>query len=136
MLINKSPAVKVHKSFGYKDYYWVNKNGKVFKITKDKDGKDKVKEMSPFITKDGYVEYVLTDNQGNKKHKQAQLIVLTSFKGLPVGKKEANHKDKKRYNNKLSNLEWLTPSQNIKHSFDNGKVIWNKGKKKVNGKYI
>jgi hypothetical protein len=129
MVIDNSEAVKVHSSFGYKDYYWATKSGKVYKVTEDKDKELKIKEMSPFTTKDGYIEYVLTNKEGKKKHKQGQLIILTSFKGPKPGY-ESNHKDTNRANNKLSNLEWLTPSQNIKHSFDNGKVVWNKGKKK------
>ena len=134
--IDKYEAVKVNEAFGYKDYYWVNKNGFVYKITGEEDDL-KVKKMSPFTTRDGYIEYVLTNKEGVKKHKQAQRIVLTSFVGLPVDERyEANHKDLNRSNNNLDNLEWVSPSENILHSFRNGKVIWNKGKKKVDGNYV
>jgi hypothetical protein len=38
----------------------------------------------------------------------------------PGNKREVNHKDGNRMNEELSNLEWSTPSENMKHSFNNG----------------
>ena len=34
---------------------------------------------------------------------------------------QVNHKDLDGYNNKVSNLEWMTQSENIKHSFKKNK---------------
>ena len=137
LTIDGFKAVKVSSTFNYKDYYWVNSNGQVYKITEVK-GNEVVRMMSPFTTRDGYIEYVLTNKEGKKKHKQAQRIVLTSFTGVAKYERaEVNHKDLNRSNNNLNNLEWVTPSENIKHSFLNGKVIWNKNKKKQkDGSYI
>lgn len=77
------------------------------------------KPMRPFMTKDGYVEYVLTTKYGSKKHLQAQRIVCELFIGLPPhpSKKYVNHKDGKRDNNSVDNLEWVTHSENMKHSY-------------------
>ena len=34
----------------------------------------------------------------------------------PENKKEVNHKDKNRLNNKIDNLEWVTGIENLKHA--------------------
>lgn len=46
--------------------------------------------------------------------------VLSAF--LPADNKKlwVNHKDGDKNNNRLENLEWLTPGQNTKHAFDTG----------------
>ena len=75
--------------------------------------------MRPFITRDGYVEYVLTDINKTKWHIQGQRIVAYLFIPKPDGKDYVNHKDLNRQNNKVENLEWVSHSENIKHSYDN-----------------
>lgn len=45
------------------------------------------------------------------------LLVLNTFKGpRPSAKHTANHIDGNRYNNALSNLEWVLHSDNVRHS--------------------
>jgi len=111
-----------------KSRYWVSDLGIVFY----KNAKGILVKMKPFITKDGYVEYVLTKTDGSKQHLQAQIIVLSTFKGLPKDKRktQVNHRDHNRKNNYPNNLEWVTPKQNIIASFNNGKTVWNSPNKK------
>ena len=40
--------------------------------------------------------------------------------GYGINKKEVNHKDLNRSNNEVSNLEWVTSSDNQKHKYQNG----------------
>jgi len=106
--------------------YWVDTNGNVY--WRSKDGK--YKKMKPFTSRDGYTEYVLTRKDGTKQHIQAQIIVLSTYKGTHPDKTQVNHKNGKRNDNRLSNLEWVTPSENIKHSFKTlNKVVWNSPKR-------
>lgn len=64
-------------------------------------------------------------------------IVLITFQGIDPSKPWANHKNGIRSDNRIDNLEWMTISQNIKHSYDVlGRTIpkgignWNYGKKR------
>jgi len=88
-----------------------------------------VAKMNPFITYNGYVEYVLTDAIGYKKHIQAHRIVAGLYLKKDKLRIYVNHIDGVRTNNTVGNLEYVTHSENIQHSFDKlGKIIWNKGK--------
>ena len=48
-------------------------------------------------------------------------LVAHAFHGPPLGEaaEEVNHIDGNRSNNRLDNLEWATPSQNVRHSYAN-----------------
>ena len=51
-------------------------------------------------------------------------LVLSAFVSARPDKKECNHKDGDKYNNNLSNLEWVSKKENIIHSrMVLGKVI-------------
>jgi len=113
-----------------KKRYWVTTNGSVYR--KDKNGA--YLAMKPFTTRDGYIEYVLTRVDGSKQHIQAQIITLATYKGYPKDsrKSQVNHIDGDRGNNNINNLTWVTPSENIRHSFDTlGKTVWNSPKRKI-----
>jgi hypothetical protein len=95
------------------------------------------KAMKPFTTKLGYVEFVLTDIHGKKKHIQGQRIVALLFIPNPKKLPHVNHKDGDRSNNLKGNLQWTTISENNKHAYrELGRKPWNHGlKKDTNGRY-
>lgn len=56
---------------------------------------------------------------GRKKKYLVHRLVLQTFNPVEnMDKLQVNHKDGDTTNNKLSNLEWVTPSENIKHSYE------------------
>jgi len=109
-----------------KDKYILTIGGIVYR--KSKDGYIK---MKPFITKKGYVEYVLSDANGSKKHIQAQRLIGYLFLRNPKNLPHVNHIDGNKENNNSSNLEWSTISDNNKHAYRVlGKKPWQKMKRK------
>jgi len=59
-------------------------------------------------------------------------LVCTEFHGVPEDPKmTVNHKDGNRFNNHISNLEWLSLADNIRHGFESGLYPTKKLKLKI-----
>lgn len=56
----------------------------------------------------------------NGTHKYVHRLVADSFYDGDHSNMDVNHIDGDKHNNKLSNLEWCTRQENIKHAFING----------------
>lgn len=82
----------------------------------------KVKILSPYANKKGYM-LVRTKENHMTKHYQLHRVVLMTF--APCDNMEllqVNHIDGNKSNNNLSNLEWCTCQENIEHSIRTGLV--------------
>ncbi len=64
----------------------------------------------------GYRQVYLCRN-GNMHRCVIHRLVAMHFIPNPENKPEVNHIDADKGNNSVDNLEWVTPSENIKHSF-------------------
>lgn len=84
--------------------------------------------LKPLIDKYGYYRICLYRNR-KKYYKFIHSLILESFIGPRPKGYECNHKDGKKENNKLNNLEWTTPSENQKHAFRLGLQTSLKGEK-------
>lgn len=81
--------------------------------------KGKKKELIGKITKSGYREVVLS-HKGKKKYILVHRLVAALFLENTNNAKTTNHKDGDKLNNSVSNLEWLTCQENLKHARDSG----------------
>lgn len=64
----------------------------------------------------GYMSVCLC--RDNKKHQMSvHRIVAKAFVPNPSSKPEVNHLNGKRYDNRASNLEWVTRSENERHAY-------------------
>lgn len=97
---------------GYEGLYEVSSYGNL----KSKKRK-KEKLLKHIKNTDGYMCVFLSINNDPKIISIHRLMAI-HFIDNPENKPEVNHKDGIRDNNVLSNLEWMTKKENIKHSFD------------------
>ena len=92
--------------------------------------------MSSVDTK-GYIKYNLYVNKKKKTTSQHRLVA-NAFIPNPDNKSQVNHINGIKSDNRIDNLEWVTPSENIKHSFDilNRSIQKHIGNKDLNCKKI
>ena len=96
---------------GYEGVYQVSECGDVKRI-----GKDKI--LKPQLSK-GYFKLELCKNSMRKNHNIHRLVAL-AFIPNPLNKEQVNHIDGNKLNNNVSNLEWATAKENMKHAWNNG----------------
>lgn len=99
---------------GYEDVYEVSNFGNVRRIRKNKGTVLGLLNLNKHVS--GL--YVHLRDFGRDKQFKVHRLVLTAFLGEDYEKPVVNHIDGNRWNNHLSNLEWCTHSENIKHSHD------------------
>lgn len=87
------------------------------------------KFLKPATRKDGYQQVCLTDNEGKKKMYRLHRVVWEAVTGEPIPEcYEINHIDERKDNNIVSNLELVTPKENVNYGTRNeraGKSISN-----------
>jgi hypothetical protein len=113
---------------GFNGIYKISNYGNVISYSKyNKNGKILLSQK----TKQGYLRVHL-----KRKHYSIHRLVAYCFLENPEGNKVVNHKDGNKQNNHVDNLEWVTQSENILHSFKNGMSKMNKGNDNVFSKNI
>jgi hypothetical protein len=76
--------------------------------------------MKPiYPEKEPYLKVVLYFNK-KRHYKTIHRLVAHAFIPNPDNKKVANHKNGNKHDNRASELEWTTHSENIQHAFDTG----------------
>lgn len=105
---------------GYEDSYQISNNGRVFSKRRLIDNKIVYgKELIPQLTKDGYLKVTLSKNSISKKY-YVHRLVASSFIENPDNLEQVNHIDGNKINNNITNLEWCTKENNLKHASNTG----------------
>ena len=113
----QSAAKQIEMKFipGWENYYSITNDGKVYSHKRGKF-------LKPRISMDGYNRVALTKEGYRREYRIARLVAM-SYLREPKEDEQVNHKDYNRVNDILENLEWVTPSENIKYSFDNSRYV-------------
>lgn len=77
--------------------------------------------LSPGEDGKGYYSVVLC-RDGKQYTKKIHKLVALTFLPNPENKTDVNHIDTIKKNNRLTNLEWCTHSENMKHAYANGLI--------------
>lgn len=108
---------------GYEGLYQVSDQGRIKSLDRivsnhQGSGIRKGKTMSFTICK-GYYRVIFT-REARHLHRFVQRVVAEAFIPNPENKKEVNHKNGIKTDNRVENLEWCTPSENVKHAYKSG----------------
>lgn len=106
---------------GFEGRYSVDENGSVLNIKRNRLASIK------FSKNTGYYGVSLTNSEGVRKFPSIHRLVALTFIPNPENKREVNHKDGDKSNNHISNLEWATPSENIRHAYRSGLMVGQRG---------
>lgn len=104
---------------GFDGKYSISKDGKIRSLYSRWGKRKNPMELSVWQQDKGYKCVKLTRNNGSKKYYIHKLLAQ-AFIPNPENKPCVNHKDGDPTNNKLSNLEWATYSEDQKHAHKSG----------------
>lgn len=90
--------------------YWVSRCGTV----RNQFG------MDMRINRTGEYPAINLCRDGVQKTHRIHNLVLTAFGGARPAGHQCNHKNGDKFDNRIENLEWMTPSENSQHAYDTG----------------
>jgi hypothetical protein len=119
----------------YENCYQISNFGRVKALSRklryvNKDGNEffRLSKDTILINKNvkGYNNIILSKNNVQKNHRVCRLVAI-HFINNPHNKCQVNHIDGNKRNDNVSNLEWVTPKENMKHAYENNLVKILKG---------
>lgn len=114
---SQMPAFLTDKNFNPKDEVWKNIND-LFQISNYGRLRNlkTLKLRKPWKDPDNYLQYSI-ENVGRKSiHKLVIEYFIPNTDNLPI----TNHKDGNKFNNHVSNLEWVSHKRSIQHAVEIG----------------
>lgn len=106
---------------GYDGLYQVSNLGRVKSLKRKKEV-----IMTNFLNPFGYNQVKLSRNGKNKTVRVHRLVGL-AFINNPKDKPEINHINGIKNDNRIENLEWVTPTENARHAWKNNLITSKKG---------
>lgn len=109
---------------GFEGFYKINRNGNVLSIRNRPKSKVKNKVIDrpgllKILTGNGY-KYFKAWIYGKSTHVLIHRAIAQCFIPNPENKPHVNHKNANRSDNRIRNLEWVTPKENAMHAWNMG----------------
>lgn len=110
---------------GFEGLYKVSNYGRVLSLPKGDGNGNRERFLKQDIVKRNHTNYrrVTFCQFGITKRYQVHRLVGLHFIPNPENKPQVNHIDNNGENNKVSNLEWATHSENMKHAQRQGRLF-------------
>ena len=110
---------------GFEELYEVSNFGN-FKTKGGRPGNWNERLLKLKVMSDGYL-FVRLNKEKKQLFKNAHRIVASVFIPNPENKAQVNHKNCIKNDNRIENLEWVTPRENIDHALLMGRYALNGG---------
>ena len=113
---------------GYEGLYKVSNLGRVKSLKYEKE-----KIVKHYVNKSGYLSVCLSKNNKTRTS-QIHRLIAKAFLSNPEKKPTVNHRFGKKFDNRVSEIEWATRSENSRHAVNMGlrKSGYNHPKSKLN----
>lgn len=98
--------------------YGVTRDGRVFRLTKPRNGRVAPYELIPHAGKRGYLTVAV-----HKVTTPVHRLVAETYLPNPDGLPEVAHNNGQRHDNRHENLRWATRKENNDDRFDHGTVL-------------
>ena len=95
---------------GFEKKYQISNMGRVKALNFKRSGKEKI--MKQCLEKSGYLRITLSKNNKQKKYSVHRMTAMAFIPNIE-NKKEVNHKNTNTLDNRVENLEWATPKENM-----------------------
>jgi hypothetical protein len=113
---------------GFEKFYQISNFGRL--MSYPKQYKHYIRNgqiIEPSITRYGYLEVSLYVNKERKRFLFHRLIA-NQFIPNPLNKPFINHINGIKTDNRIENLEWCTPRENVVHAYETGLMVQEKGR--------
>lgn len=117
--ISDYPELDISKGVLVEDgLFLVFENEQIFRV----NGKFIVETSKVRTSRNNRYKTVAATVDGKQKHYYVHRLMAEAFIPNTENKPQVNHIDGNSLNNDISNLEWVTASENTQHAYDNGLI--------------
>lgn len=119
---------------GYEGIYEVSDQGRVRRIVDCDNGYKTGRALKIIKDKAGYLRFCLCRNGTERKFLIHRLVAFAFLGKPPVDKQQINHKNGIKMDNRVENLEWVSPGENRRHAYKTGLQVAPHGEQHYNTK--